>query len=99
MTESRTSPRQAVRLRDLALGVLAGWLVVQNAVLLALLPWERLATLASHGQTLVRSLWRALPALWSLPFAFLIASLVMVHLVHGAAEAHSRDRALEVRHG
>lgn len=99
MTEPRSAPLSSRRLRDLMLGVLAVWLVVQNAMLLALLPWDRLASLASHGQALARSLWRVLPALWSLPFAFVIASLIMVRLVHGAAEAHSRDRALEVRHG
>ena len=74
------------------LGLCAGWLIVQNAVLFAVIAWAGPDSALVVGRALVRVGLAILAQAWWLPLVMLIALLL-------AANGLRSDGRREVRHG
>jgi hypothetical protein len=85
------------RWRVRVLAVLAGWLVIQNALVLALMPWGRLSGAMGAIGVVAKALALVVMTYWTIPAAAVLA-LGIVALWWGDRDA-SRATGSEVRHG
>jgi len=86
------------RARELTLAIFAVWLVVQNVVLLAFVPWAELGPVMVVANALIKAAFMVMAPLWILPLAMLAAWAITVFGVRDASAAR-RGESLEVRHG
>jgi hypothetical protein len=93
-----TSRPMLRRARETALGLCALWLVIQNCVLLAFVPWKRLPETATILTALLKAAVLVLGPLWILGSAALLGWTFMTWLArepHGAAA----EAEWEIDHG
>jgi hypothetical protein len=91
--DSATMRRWRVR----TLAVLAGWLVIQNALVIALLPWGKLSGAMAAIGPLTKALVLVAMTYWTIPAAAVLA-LGIVALWWGDRAATHATRS-EARHG
>jgi hypothetical protein len=86
------------RARELMFAIFAVWLMVQNLVLLAFVPWDKLGTAMVVANALIKTALLVFAPLWILPLAVLVGFAITVHGAR-VAEASREHESLEVRHG
>jgi hypothetical protein len=93
MTETGSSSRRGTqRVLMVMLLLCTGWLIVQNAVLLALIAWAGPQSAVTMGRALVKVGLALLEQGWWVP----LATLLVLLLVAGGLRSEGRR---EVRHG
>jgi len=93
MTETGSSSRRGLqRVLIVMLVLCAGWLIVQNAVLFAVIAWAGPQSAVTMGRALVKVGLALLEKAWWVP----LATLSVLLLVAGGLRSEGRR---EVRHG
>ena len=98
MSETGLTRDHVRRARELTLAIFAVWLVVQNVVLLAFVPWAELGAVMVVANALIKAAFMVMAPLWILPLAMLAAWAIRVQRVRDAS-APRRGESLKVHHG
>lgn len=85
-------------LRDRALVLSLGWLLVQNGVLLSLAPWERLGVLSTVGSAMLKAAWVLLAPIVTTVLTAVLAWTFVNGLLGAPIAGMERDPK-ELRHG
>lgn len=86
------------RVRDGALVLVAGWLIVQNSLLIAMAPWDRLGVLSTVGSAMLKALWTLCAPVVTTVLAAFLAWAFINGLLRAPFEGRVRG-VKEVRHG
>ena len=86
------------RARELSLAVFALWLVVQNLLLLAFVPWAKLGPIMVVVNAIIKAAFFVMAPLWALPVVAMLGAVVTAHWMKRTRPATEADR-WEVRHG
>jgi len=86
------------QLRDAALAVCLGWLVLQNGVLLTMAPWERLGVLSTVGSAMLKAMWVLCAPVVSAVLAAFLGWAFITGLLHDTSGVPS-GTGKELHHG
>ncbi len=86
------------RLRDTALAVCLGWLMLQNAVLLTMAPWDRLGVLSTVGGAMLKAMWVLCAPVVSAVLAAFLGWAFITGLLHDSSGVQA-GAGKELHHG